>query len=114
MRAPFGRQPESRQLPRHCVRLPIDPQTAALIVYTSGTTGRPKGAELTHSNIVINSMVVRDMGRCTKDDVLLVVLPLFHSFGFTCQMMAGILSSATLVLQPRFDAASVAYAGRTS
>ncbi|HRI87747.1 MAG TPA: AMP-binding protein, partial [Candidatus Hydrogenedentes bacterium] len=87
--------------------VPTRPDDTCLIIYTSGTTGRPKGAELTHSNITINSMVVRDMGRSTKDDKLLVVLPLFHSFGFTCQMMAGILTGVTLVLQPRFDAGNV-------
>ncbi|GMU91056.1 MAG: long-chain-fatty-acid--CoA ligase [Candidatus Hydrogenedentota bacterium] len=83
------------------------PDDTCLIIYTSGTTGRPKGAELTHSNITINTMVVRDLGRATKDDILLVVLPLFHSFGFTCQMMAGILAGATLVLHARFEPGAV-------
>ena len=81
-----------------------------LIIYTSGTTGRPKGAELTHSNMTINAMITRDMGESTKDDTMLVVLPLFHSFGFSCQMLAGILTGCTLVLQPRFDPAAVLHA----
>ncbi len=78
-----------------------------LIIYTSGTTGRPKGAELTHSNMTINPMITCQMGRSTKEDILLVVLPLFHSFGFSCQMLAGIYTGATLVLQPRFDSAAI-------
>jgi long-chain acyl-CoA synthetase len=78
-----------------------------LIIYTSGTTGRPKGAELSHSNITINSILIKNLGESTNDDVLCVVLPLFHSFGFTCQMHAGIYAGATLVLLPRFDPAAV-------
>jgi long-chain acyl-CoA synthetase len=78
-----------------------------LIIYTSGTTGRPKGAELTHSNMTINAMITRDMGKSTDDDVMLVVLPLFHSFGFSCQMLTGILTGCTLVLQPRFEPGAV-------
>ncbi len=78
-----------------------------LIIYTSGTTGRPKGAELTHSNMTINAMTTRDMGKSTANDVMLVVLPLFHSFGFSCQMLSGILTGCTLVLQPRFEPAAV-------
>ena len=81
-----------------------------IIIYTSGTTGRPKGAELTHSNMTINPMITRDMGKATKDDVMLVVLPLFHSFGLSCQLLSGFLTGCTLVLQPRFDAAAVLHA----
>ncbi|MBM3290795.1 MAG: long-chain fatty acid--CoA ligase, partial [Candidatus Hydrogenedentes bacterium] len=81
-----------------------------LIIYTSGTTGRPKGAELTHSNMTINAILTREMGRATPDDVMLIVLPLFHSFGFSCQMLSGILTGCTLVLQPRFDSAAVLHA----
>jgi len=83
------------------------PDDTCLIIYTSGTTGRPKGAELTHSNMTINPMITALMGKSTADDVLLVVLPLFHSFGFSCQMLAGIYGGATLILQPRFDPAAV-------
>ena len=83
------------------------PDDTCLNIYTSGTTGRPKGAELTNSNMTINPMLTRDMGKTSADDVMLVVLPLFHSFGFSCQMLTGILTGCTLVLQPRFDAAAV-------
>jgi long-chain acyl-CoA synthetase len=78
----------------------------AVILYTSGTTGRPKGAELSHSNLVLNAMTCHQVfgNRATVPDVHLVTLPLFHSFGSTVQMNAGFSVGATLVLLPRFDA----------
>ncbi|RMD92148.1 MAG: long-chain fatty acid--CoA ligase, partial [Calditrichaeota bacterium] len=57
------------------------PDDTAVILYTSGTTGQPKGAELSHANILLNAMVVRDLLQGTLEDIQLVVLPLFHSFG---------------------------------
>lgn len=79
----------------------------AVVVYTSGTTGRPKGAELTHSNLLIHALMIRNNGTWGSDEVLLVALPLFHIFGQVCQMAAGLSGGATLVLVPKFDAASV-------
>lgn len=78
----------------------------AVILYTSGTTGRPKGAELSHSNLVLNAMTCHQVfgNQATTPDVHLVTLPLFHSFGSTVQMNAGFSVGATLVLLPRFDA----------
>lgn len=75
----------------------------AVILYTSGTTGRPKGAELTHENLVMNTLVSRDILHGRTDDVHLVCLPLFHSFGQVVQMNVALASGATLVLLPRFD-----------
>ena len=75
----------------------------AVVLYTSGTTGRPKGAELTHSNMVQNALMVSRMFGVPEHDVHLVTLPLFHSFGQTVQLNYGLLSGATLVLMPRFD-----------
>ena len=75
----------------------------AVILYTSGTTGKPKGAELTHSNVAMNIMVSHGLMRQAADDVHLVVLPLFHSFGQTVQMNAALMAGASLVLLPRFD-----------
>ncbi|RMH12941.1 MAG: long-chain fatty acid--CoA ligase, partial [Gammaproteobacteria bacterium] len=83
------------------------PSDTAVILYTSGTTGRPKGAELTHSNIYINAMTCQMMFQQTSDDIHLITLPLFHSFGQTVQMNAGILSGCTLVIIPKFDPAAV-------
>ncbi len=77
----------------------------AVILYTSGTTGQPKGAELSHSNLVLNALTCnRLFGSQPGSDTHLVTLPLFHSFGSTVQMNAGFSMGATLVLLPRFDA----------
>jgi len=76
----------------------------AVILYTSGTTGRPKGAVLSHLNLVMNAQLSAvDVVRLSPDDVLLGCLPLFHSFGQTCAMNAGFYAGATVVLMPRFD-----------
>ncbi|MEM7052201.1 MAG: long-chain fatty acid--CoA ligase [Acidobacteriota bacterium] len=80
---------------------------SAVILYTSGTTGQPKGAELTHSNIFLNAQVCADMMRYRADDIALVVLPLFHSFGQVVQLVAGMLRSVTSVLLPRFEPEAV-------
>jgi len=79
------------------------PDDTCVILYTSGTTGQPKGAELTHANIFMNTMVARDLFTQRPEDIQLIVLPLFHSFGQTCQLNTGFLGSNTLVLIPRFD-----------
>ena len=81
----------------------------AVILYTSGTTGQAKGAELTHSNMITNAIVSRDLHGMlgSERSSLLVALPLFHSFGQTCQMNAGFLQGNTIVLVPRFDPKSV-------
>jgi long-chain acyl-CoA synthetase len=76
----------------------------AVILYTSGTTGTPKGAELTHSNLSSNVSAVVALHSFDEDDVLLGALPLFHSFGQTCSMNAAMAAGATLSLIPRFDA----------
>ncbi|MFF1359588.1 long-chain fatty acid--CoA ligase [Streptomyces sp. NPDC058297] len=76
----------------------------AVILYTSGTTGRPKGAELTHANMAFNALTCHKLFGQAEHDVHLITLPLFHSFGQTVQMNAGLASRSTLVLLPRFDA----------
>jgi long-chain acyl-CoA synthetase len=78
----------------------------AIVLHTSGTTGKPKGAELTHDSLGSNQeVVVRTLLRLNDDDVVLAALPLFHVFGMTCAMNAAIAAGATLSLMPRFDAA---------
>lgn len=92
---------------------PSSPDDTAVILYTSGTTGQPKGAELTHFNMVTNAIASRDMYSPLLNAGLdainkyLVTLPLFHSTGQTAQMNAGIAGGGTLVLLPRFDPAAV-------
>jgi long-chain acyl-CoA synthetase len=76
----------------------------AVLLYTSGTTGRPKGAELTHGNLATNVEVTRsDLLEIGPDDVIFGGLPLFHSFGQTCTLNAAISVGASLSLLPRFD-----------
>jgi long-chain acyl-CoA synthetase len=82
------------------------PEDTAVILYTSGTTGLPKGAELTHSNLGSNTDVcaqtLLDI-RC--EDVIFGGLPLFHVFGQTCALNVAVRVGATLTLLPRFDPA---------
>ena len=80
-----------------------DPDDTAVILYTSGTTGTPKGAELTHENLKTNCEITRDMFGIGDDVVTLGALPLFHSFGQTCGMNATLAAGGTLSLIPRFD-----------
>lgn len=76
----------------------------AVVLYTSGTTGKPKGAVLSQNNLVMNCTVsAHDLFELTTEDVLLGALPLFHSFGQTCVMNAAFRVGATVVLLPRFD-----------
>ncbi|WP_344588873.1 long-chain fatty acid--CoA ligase [Actinomadura vinacea] len=84
---------------------PTGADDTAVILYTSGTTGRPKGAELSHSNMLMNAFVSEAMFERREHDVLLVTLPMFHAFGQSCVMNVGLRRGATLVLQPRFEAA---------
>jgi len=83
------------------------PEDEAVILYTSGTTGSPKGAVLTQLNMTLNAMIsANSVIYLTSDDVILGCLPLFHSFGQTCAMNAGFYAGSTLVLLPRFDGAT--------
>lgn len=83
---------------------PAEPSDTAVILYTSGTTGRPKGARLTHLNIVMNASVTsQDLLGLGAEDVVLGCLPLFHSYGQTCAMNGTLRAGATLVLMPRFS-----------
>jgi long-chain acyl-CoA synthetase len=76
----------------------------AVILYTSGTTGKPKGAELTHFNLHRNAEIASETTCEIKaGDVVLGSLPLFHSFGQTVSMNASIRVGATLTLLPKFD-----------
>jgi long-chain acyl-CoA synthetase len=75
----------------------------AVILYTSGTTGTPKGAELTHDNLRRNCEISVGLFGLEHDAVVLGALPLFHSFGQTCGMNACVRAGGMLTLLPRFD-----------
>ncbi len=78
----------------------------AVILYTSGTTGQPKGAELTHHNMDSNARTSAEtLIEIGPDDVIMGCLPLFHVFGLTCGLNASVATGACLTLIPRFDAA---------
>jgi long-chain acyl-CoA synthetase len=80
------------------------PSDTAVILYTSGTTGQPKGAELTHANLISNIEVTRTtLLNLRPADVMLGALPLFHSFGQTVVMGCAIATGGCLTLLPRFD-----------
>ncbi|MDA3649688.1 long-chain fatty acid--CoA ligase [Saccharopolyspora indica] len=78
----------------------------AVILYTSGTTGQPKGAELSHANMVLNALTANQLFDSTpaECDTHLVALPLFHSFGQSINMNAAFSVGAKMVLMPRFEA----------
>jgi long-chain acyl-CoA synthetase len=82
-------------------------EDTAVILYTSGTTGFPKGAELTHSNIIMNVNVCSEMFQLTRNDVQAVAVPMFHAFGQIIQMACGFSKENTLVLIPRFSPEAV-------
>jgi long-chain acyl-CoA synthetase len=76
----------------------------AVILYTSGTTGWPKGAQLTHANLTCNAgLTATALLGLGPGDVVMGCLPLFHIFGLTCGLNATIISGGTLTLLPRFD-----------
>jgi long-chain acyl-CoA synthetase len=84
----------------------VDDDDVAVILYTSGTTGQPKGAELMHRNIRDNAKLGEVLFGADEanPDTYLVVLPLFHSFGQVVLQNSGIMYGGTLVLLPRFEA----------
>jgi acyl-CoA synthetase (AMP-forming)/AMP-acid ligase II len=84
-------------------RPPIDPEGTAALLYSSGTTGAPKGVELTHRALVANAIqceAVLDMG---EDDVVLAVAPFFHAMGFVILMNTSLAAGSTVVSMPRFE-----------
>ena len=90
--------------PRAIENVERDSSDTAVILYTSGTTGTPKGAELTHQNMLDNCLYGgADLMRVSERDVILGALPLFHSFGQTCCLNTAVRAGACLTLIPRFE-----------
>ncbi len=81
-----------------------DGDDTVVLLYTSGTTGQPKGAELTHHGMSTNAATSAEtLIELTEEDVVMGCLPLFHVFGLTCGLNASILKGSCLTLIPRFD-----------
>ena len=81
----------------------LDPADPALLPYTSGTTGTPKGALLSHGNLLASAEGLLSAWRWTPDDVLVLCLPLFHMHGLGVGLHGTLLAGARAVLLPRFD-----------
>jgi fatty-acyl-CoA synthase len=86
---------------------PVDPDDPMMILYTSGTTGVPKGAVLPHRKTLFNSLNAQLFFQLTADDRVLIALPLFHSFGLNILALPVLYAGGSLVLEPRFEPASV-------
>lgn len=112
--SPFPEHPTLKALtvdrPDEFELYPTRPEDTCSILYTSGTTGQPKGAELTHFNIYMNSVVAYNMHLPMIDFTTgeqltcLITLPLFHTTGQTVQMNSNLYGGNRCVLLPRFDA----------
>ncbi|MDN7243478.1 fatty acid--CoA ligase family protein [Planococcus sp. N028] len=81
----------------------VDSDDSAVILYTSGTTGKPKGAMLTHGNLYSNARDVGEYLQMSGNDRLIATLPVFHVFALTVVVNAPLLQGATIILLPRFN-----------
>ncbi len=84
-----------------------EPEAPALVVYTSGTTGRSKGAVLTHGNLAVIAAQLLTAWRWTADDTLAMALPLFHVHGLCAALNGTLACGGRLIVEPRFDAAAM-------
>jgi long-chain acyl-CoA synthetase len=83
--------------------VPTDGDETAVLLYTSGTTGKPKGAELTHLNLYMNCTVAGELFEFQETDIGVAVLPLFHVFGLSSVLNTSVRYGGTVVLIPRFE-----------
>ncbi len=95
------------QEPREFENVACADDDLAAILYTSGTTGRSKGAMLSHANLASNALALVDYWRFTGDDVLLHALPIFHTHGLFVGTNVTLASGASMIFQPKFDAHDV-------
>jgi long-chain acyl-CoA synthetase len=91
----------------------VDENEVAIILYTSGTTGKPKGAMLTHKNIYSNATDVGSYLRMNEDDTVITALPMFHVFCLTVVLNAPLMTGATLLIVPRFSPKAIFDLSRT-
>ena len=95
----------SRSMPNRFDTVARKPGDLAALLYTSGTTGKPKGAMLTHDNLYSNARVLHAAWGFRKGDVLLHMLPLFHTHGLFVACHTSLLNGSPMIFCPRFDAA---------
>ncbi|MHB1087199.1 MAG: AMP-binding protein [Acidimicrobiales bacterium] len=107
-RADLGRLVrEAHDRPSHFDDAACDEDTPAAMLFTSGTTGRAKGALLTHGNLVSNCQTLNDVWGFTSDDTLLHALPLFHTHGLFVGAYCTLSSGASMIMMEHFDAGDV-------
>ena len=87
-----------------CPEVDFDPATQiAVLPYSSGTTGRPKGVKLTHRNLVANVAQIGPLARVSPDETLTAVIPFFHSYGLTALLCSALRGRARLIIMESFD-----------
>jgi len=96
-----------RDHPRTWEMPAIDPDDPAVMIYTSGLTGRPLGAQLTHANLMTQAVLLEEAYNGTPADRGLAVIPFFHSFGAAANMLTAIRTGARIVLMERFTLESI-------
>ncbi len=97
------------EAPATAVSAEVSPDDTAILQYTGGTTGIPKGAVLSHRNLVVNAVHNREWltGRKEGEERMLAVIPFFHVYGMTTAMNLGVLIGAELILIPKFHTKEV-------
>jgi malonyl-CoA/methylmalonyl-CoA synthetase len=97
----------AQAMPKSLANVARGPDDLAAILYTSGTTGRSKGAMLSHDNLASNALCLVDYWRFTKSDILLHALPIYHTHGLFVASNVVLLSGASMIFLARFDADDV-------
>jgi len=98
---------EIEKLEPYDAPLPTDPDQIAMMLYTSGTTSRPKGAQITHGNLTANIEGLHEAWGWQNDDIILHVLPIFHVHGLIVALHGALHAGATAAILPKFDAETV-------